>query len=66
MNDDDDRRPMSGKDLTVPAHLERLSIDEMTALRDRLRTEITRLEMEISKRSDVRRAAEALFKKPQD
>ena len=63
MHDDEPRSPR-GKDLTVPSNLERLSVEEMTWLRDRLRTEIDRLDAEIDKRSDVRRAAEAMFKKP--
>jgi uncharacterized small protein (DUF1192 family) len=66
MNDDDEPRFARSKDLVVPSRLEDLSIDEMTNLCDRLRGEIARLEAEITKRSDVRRAAEALFKQRTD
>jgi uncharacterized small protein (DUF1192 family) len=66
MNDDEDRRPIRSGDLTVPARLDHLSVDEMTDLRDRLRVEIDRLEREISKRLEVRRAADALFKQRLD
>lgn len=66
MDDDDTPRSVPTRDLTVPARLERLSVEEMVGLRDRLRGEITRLEEEIAKRSDVRRAAEAMFKTSPD
>jgi uncharacterized small protein (DUF1192 family) len=64
MRDDDELPARPTRDLVVPARLDGMSVDEMTSLRDRLRKEIARLEDEIAKRSDVRRAAEALFKKP--
>lgn len=64
MHDDDhETRARPPGDLTVPARLDAMSVDEMSSLRDRLRGEIARLEAEIAKRSDVRRAAEAMFKK---
>ena len=66
MTSDDEPRLRRTKDLTVPGDLERLSVDEMVDLRDRLRAAIDRLNEEIEKRADVRRAAEAMFKRPLD
>ena len=66
MHDDDDRRPVQTPDLIVPARLDNLSVDEMTYLRQRLQAEIGRLDQEIDKRAEVRRAADALFKRRPD
>ncbi|WP_191061997.1 DUF1192 domain-containing protein [Geminicoccus harenae] len=64
MQDDDEPRFRRTQDLTVPGDLTRLSVEEMTKLRDRLKAEVERLDAEIARRDDVRRAADALFKKP--
>ncbi|HWL69074.1 MAG TPA: DUF1192 domain-containing protein [Geminicoccus sp.] len=64
MQDDDEPRFRRTQDLTVPGDLARLSVEEMTRLRDRLKVEVGRLDAEIARRDDVRRAADALFKKP--
>ena len=66
MNHDDEPRAARSTDLVVPSQLDRLSVEEIIALRERLSLEITRLEAEVSKRAEVRRAAEALFKRPSD
>jgi uncharacterized small protein (DUF1192 family) len=66
MNDDDERRPNQTRDLIVPSRLDNLSVDEMTSLRNRLQAEIARLEQEIDRRAEARRAADALFKQRAD
>lgn len=44
------------------ASLEALSIDELRALSAQLRTESERVDAEIAKKSDVKSAAETVFK----
>lgn len=63
MNDDDEPRTARLTGLVVPTQLDRLSVDEMTALRQRLSLEIARLDAEVTRRAEVRRAADALFKR---
>ena len=60
--DEDELRPRSPAGVT--RELKTLSIDELQAYVDQLRTEIARVETEILRRRDVRGAADALFRKP--
>lgn len=53
-------RPSTG----IGRELRTMSVDEMRAYVASLKAEIVRVEAELARRSDVRGAAEALFKRP--
>jgi len=65
MFEDDDglggRKPEAVQD-SVPAVLEPLSVEELTAYRDRLAAEMRRIEQEIARKRDHLSAAEEIFK----
>ena len=48
----------------TPPPLDRLGVAELAAYIDELRTEITRVEAEISRKASHRSAADAFFRKP--
>ena len=58
--DEERQKPQPG----LPRPLVGLSVDELRAYMAALKLEIGRVEAELVKRSDVRGAAEALFKRP--
>lgn len=60
--EDDEPRPKVQQ--VFPANLETMSVDNLKDYVAALKTEQVRVEDEIAKRSDVRSAAEAFFKKP--
>ncbi|MCB1971694.1 MAG: DUF1192 domain-containing protein [Geminicoccaceae bacterium] len=62
MFDDDEprRKPATELGQSLATH----SVDELEAYVRALKAEIVRVQAEIAKRSDVRSAAEALFRKP--
>ncbi len=62
MNFDDDRPTPPPTRLAKPV-LDRLSIDELHDYIAELRTEITRVEADITKKGHSRNAAEAFFKR---
>ncbi len=61
----DDNEPRPRPQTSFPARLEAMSVGNLEDYVLALRAEIVRVEQEIAKRSDIRSAAEALFRKPQ-
>ncbi|MEO1018363.1 MAG: DUF1192 domain-containing protein [Pseudomonadota bacterium] len=60
--DEEDVKPRPQS--VFPANLDTMSVENLKDYTAALKMEIERVAAEIAKRSDVRSAAEALFKKP--
>jgi uncharacterized small protein (DUF1192 family) len=60
----DDEEPMTKRRRLEPLLLDSLGIEEMRGYIEELRSEIARVEADISRKSSHRSAADAFFKKP--
>jgi uncharacterized small protein (DUF1192 family) len=63
MAQDEDAPPPSRRRLE-PLRLDSLGIEELRGYIDELRTEIARVELDITRKSSHRSAADAFFKRP--